>query len=366
MNYYEVLNLDKTAAKDEIVQVFRRLAKEYHPDLNKSSDSKTRFINIYEAYSILKDDEKRKAYDALMFSQDKEPDKKNAESESYNSWRENAQKEAKYYSETKYKEFSDKVLKNIIVAAKFSKKILGFFALLIICGLVSIIIREILNSSINTVVINSNNSSGKVILPLLLDETADGWERIYIKDAGSFDIPPTMEIQNDSYQELVEKMGYVSQITAQQKGLNALDPDSLQKYARVMFNTELGNPGDFLNIDFNIFEITKSELDELNKMFRQQTTQGFQGTELKLREWIPLKAEKINGMSCIHISYIRQLNNNPSVLVNMYLFHNNDRIHKLTLSYRTTEEDYWKNDFENILKSFRITNIIDKACIIYP
>lgn len=47
----------------------------------------------------------------------------------------------------------------------------------------------------------------------------------------------------------------------------------------------------------------------------------------------------------------------PYVLVNMYLFQNNDRMHTLILSYRLSEKTYWENDFKKILKSFRISNI---------
>jgi hypothetical protein len=41
----------------------------------------------------------------------------------------------------------------------------------------------------------------------------------------------------------------------------------------------------------------------------------------------------------------------------VYYFQNYDRMHSLTLSYRISEAEYWKNDFATILKSFRLTNI---------
>ena len=67
--------------------------------------------------------------------------------------------------------------------------------------------------------------------------------------------------------------------------------------------------------------------------------------------------QNFNGMSCIHIYYKRQFQNEPIVLVHIYYFQNYDRMHSLTLSYRISEADYWKNDFATILKSFRLTNI---------
>lgn len=195
-------------------------------------------------------------------------------------------------------------------------------------------------------------------LPTLLS----GWERIYIKNVGSFDLPPTMEVQKGKYKAFIDELKKIkgfdaTQLTAQQKGLNELGKEGFEKYARVMIETTFGSPGDFEKLNFNISEYTQADINELNSTFKQQIQQSFLNTGLKLIEWYQLKIEKINGMSCIHISYKRQLQDKPFVLVHMYIFHNNDRMHTFTLSYRLSEADYWKSDYAIILKSFRITNI---------
>lgn len=189
-----------------------------------------------------------------------------------------------------------------------------------------------------------------------------GWERIYIKEVGSIDLPPTMEIQKGKYREFVVEFKKIkgvdaSQLTAQQKGLNEFKKEGFEKYARVIVETKFGSPGDFEKLNFNIAKYTQADIIKLNNTFKQEAQQSFAGTDHKLIKWFPLKIEKINGMSCMHISYIRQHLDKPFVLVHIYHFHNNDRMHSLILSYRISESDYWKSDFETILKSFRITNI---------
>jgi molecular chaperone DnaJ len=62
-DYYEVLGVARGADKTEIKQAFRKLAREYHPDVSKHDDAESRFKEINEAYEILSDDEKRARYD---------------------------------------------------------------------------------------------------------------------------------------------------------------------------------------------------------------------------------------------------------------------------------------------------------------
>lgn len=68
-NYYEELEVSKTASKEVIEKVYKVLAKKYHPDTTKEADKQAaeeKFKTISEAYETLSDDEKRKKYDVEL------------------------------------------------------------------------------------------------------------------------------------------------------------------------------------------------------------------------------------------------------------------------------------------------------------
>lgn len=64
-DYYKIMGVERDASQDEVKRAYRKLARKYHPDVSKEADAEARFKDLGEAYAVLKDPEKRAAYDQL-------------------------------------------------------------------------------------------------------------------------------------------------------------------------------------------------------------------------------------------------------------------------------------------------------------
>src|SRR5271168_953067 len=64
-DYYEVLGVARGADADALKRAYRKLARKYHPDVSKEKNAEAKFKELQEAYEVLRDSEKRAAYDHL-------------------------------------------------------------------------------------------------------------------------------------------------------------------------------------------------------------------------------------------------------------------------------------------------------------
>lgn len=118
MTYYQILRISNTATLDEIASAFRNLAKKYHPDINKSADAQSMFINIFEAYEILRDIDKRRIYDEQITN-----DKIDFERmQRYEKYKYSARSTAEKYSKKTYSDFYEEIIrKGIVLGEKVAK-----------------------------------------------------------------------------------------------------------------------------------------------------------------------------------------------------------------------------------------------------
>jgi len=129
-DHYETLGLAMNATKEEIKKAYRRLALQYHPDKNKSSDAHQKFIAINEAYLILYDDEARVKYDIehkYYYSKKEQKNKvdnkyeykdkayqqqpnQQFEDDDLNQWSKNAREQAENFARMSFRDFSNIIL----------------------------------------------------------------------------------------------------------------------------------------------------------------------------------------------------------------------------------------------------------------
>ena len=64
-DYYKILGVTRSASSEEIQKAYRKLARQYHPDMNKEKGAEEKFKKVSEAYEVLKNAESRKKYDTL-------------------------------------------------------------------------------------------------------------------------------------------------------------------------------------------------------------------------------------------------------------------------------------------------------------
>lgn len=122
MDYYEILGVSRNSDPVEIKSAFRKLAKKYHPDVNKTKEAENMFQLIYIAYEILSDSLKREIYNKrLDFS---------GNEERLNGWTKKAGHHAKDYAQMRYEEFDNSLFSKIEFHGRQLISLITFFIFL--------------------------------------------------------------------------------------------------------------------------------------------------------------------------------------------------------------------------------------------
>lgn len=197
-------------------------------------------------------------------------------------------------------------------------------------------------------------------------DIADGWIRINIKDVGSIDYPTDfLEIQSEEYRDIAKETSQVlglgkSDFTLQQVGLNELQPSAFDEYRRIIFTTEYLNPGEEVLRPNERYSLSQRELAEFHSEWIDQLRQGYTTQKNiglgnnKIVDSGSIEIVEVNGMFPLLLTYKRQLDDNPVILVQTYIFQNCDMIHYLLFSYRVEDEEECRDIYDKILDSFRL------------
>ena len=131
-DYYQILGIKSGDSFDAIKKAYRKLAKEYHPDRNRSPYAHDKFIEIQEAYEILIDPKKRKIYDSVILNTESiEYDTTDYEKE-FKEWINTSRENAVNYAKMSYNKYVKRVFGEIGFNLKQVFLIIGYILTIII------------------------------------------------------------------------------------------------------------------------------------------------------------------------------------------------------------------------------------------
>lgn len=214
-----------------------------------------------------------------------------------------------------------------------------------------IIFAMVLSNSSPNIYAQSKNET-TFILPT-------GWCRYAMSNILQIDIPPTMEIQSGEFKKVFDNYYVASNMTIpdfvfQQKGLSELEQNAFNKYARIMIIINNNISDKFIDINSNIISVSNEKLKEIDNELKNYLVESFSQKNTKIIHWNTAKLTTVNNMSCVHYSFVRQLQNKPEVFVSSYTFEKNRTRYILTLSYRMDLKHIYQTDFQKLVNSFTL------------
>ncbi len=376
-DYYCILGISPYASLSEIKEAYRVASKKWHPDLNKGVDTTQMMQDVNEAYAILKDEVKRKRYDAeyVLFSQKKTTFDSSSQTQSTDkSWSydyditdENLKEDinsARQYAKDLVDEFLASFKENAKKAATGAWEgakgyIIGYVIAAIILSIIGLrfALRSGMNHEVNIVTpkIQSadvhNVEVGKEQKISSNFQKPKNWTEYEIDGSFKISIPPIVELrhEHDNYTKQLDSMHLnlnKDAVIFQQKNLsNGANDDH---YCRIMFQHFVGEDGDFMKsneTEFLDHEWNKTLTDMVNgDLFGMQTL-----LDTPTFKWINVN-EKTKA---IEVVYRRSGNNDNTTHVTIYLLQNYNEMVKMIVSYRETEKELWLPDLDNVIKTYK-------------
>jgi hypothetical protein len=184
----------------------------------------------------------------------------------------------------------------------------------------------------------------------------NGWDRYLIPNNLQIDIPPTMEIQSGKFRKMADSYYRALDMSSpnfvfQQKGLNNREQTASEKYARIILSVNEYISDKVIDVNSDIKSISTNRLNQIDTEIKTTLSESYSQNNVKLVQWNGVKLIKINNMSCVSYSHVRQLGNRPEVFVLNYSFERNNTRYILTLSYRLDKEQIYKKDFQTVINS---------------
>lgn len=351
-DYYKILGVAYGSDLPTIREAYRKLSLKWHPDRNPGVDVTQVMQDINEAYTILKDEQKRRRYDAeyLEFvrqkGQNASADSFEVKDETLRQDMQSAREEAESMVRQFMKAFGDTSKK---AASGFLSAAKPYFYVFLVLNVIVLIAGIFVNHSQNSATGNDTTQVEK----FTAYQAPNNWDTYtLLDDRCSISIPPTMErcIPDKPYPRQLEQTDIDSGFGAifQQKGLSKSHGKYDTHYSRVMLNYFAGQAGDYPRcFDTNLLEgTTKEQLDSLveSQAYPYNIIGNYSYSEVS-----------IDDIHAIRITYRRTGNNGNTTRVNIYLLPNYDEMVCVIIAYREQEKDLWSPDLDNVIRTFRWT-----------
>lgn len=169
-------------------------------------------------------------------------------------------------------------------------------------------------------------------------------ERVEIPGVGSICVPDELEVQGQSYRDMKEELTGSESDTfvIQQRGLNEGAAGASDTYARIMVSYDQGSSGDYPVDGFDPSYYSESDIAAMNEILETELCSQMSAAGMEVLAWHPISLRTVAGHQSLNISYARAGDEGQTTEVSMYALPCDDRLVRVTLSYRTSDADRWE------------------------